>query len=119
MRSFAGVFLVSLADSSYSGTGGKPADLRPPPLNPLLGDILALLSSLFYALYVSLLKVRIRDESRVDMQLFFGFVGLFNVVTLWPLGLVVHYLDVEPFELPRNWQEWFNIGINVSVCRSI
>jgi len=119
MRSFAGVVLVSLADSSYPGTGAgkKPVDLRPLPLNPLLGDSLALVSAIFYALYVSLLKVRIREESRVDMQLFFGFVGLFNVITLWPLGVVVHFLDIEPFKLPQNLAEWLGIGINVSLCR--
>ncbi|KAJ6610110.1 hypothetical protein B0H10DRAFT_2062145, partial [Mycena sp. CBHHK59/15] len=49
---------------------------------PVLGDSLALISAIFYALYVILLKVRIRSESRVDMQLFFGFVGLFNVLSL-------------------------------------
>jgi len=114
MRSFAGVVLVSLADSSYPRTD-KPADLRPLSPNPLLGDSFALASALFYALYVSLLKVRMREESRVNMQLFFGFVGLFNVITLWPLGLVVHFLGVEPFELPQNWKEWSGIGINVSL----
>src|SRR5258706_941477 len=118
MCSFAGVLLVSLADSSNPFTN-KPADLRPLPPNPLLGDFLALVSALFYALYVSLLKVRIRDEHRINMQLFFGFVGLFNVITLWPLGFVVHFLGVEPFELPQNWKEWSGIGINVSLCTSI
>ena len=118
MCSFAGVVLVSLADSSNLLTG-KPADLRPLPPNPLLGDILALISALFYALYVSLLKVRIREENRINMQLFFGFVGLFNVVTLWPLGFMVHFLRIEPFEFPQNWKEWSGIGINVSLCSSI
>ncbi|KDQ30683.1 hypothetical protein PLEOSDRAFT_1074969 [Pleurotus ostreatus PC15] len=37
-------------------------------------DSLALLSAVFYALYVILLKVRIKSESRIDMQLFFGFM---------------------------------------------
>lgn len=121
MCSIAGVVLVSLADSSYPrpGTGTKPADLQLPPPNPLLGDSLALISAMFYALYVSLLKVWIRNESRVDMQLFFGFVGLFNTIALWPLGFVVHFLGVEPFELPWNWKECVGIGINVSLCQSI
>lgn len=118
LRSFAGVALVSLADSS-PGTGTKPGDLQLPPPSPLLGDSLALISAMFYALYVLLLKVRMHDESRVNMQLFFGFVGLFNAVTLWPLGLVVHYLGVEPFELPQNSRQWVGIGVNVSVCWSM
>jgi len=117
ITSFAGVLLVSLADSS-NPLSNKPADLRPLPPNPLLGDFLALVSALFYALYVSLLKVRIRDEHRINMQLFFGFVGLFNVITLWPLGFVVHFLGVEPFELPQNWREWSGIAINMLVTFS-
>lgn len=48
----------------------------PPPhkhvKNPILGDGLALLSAFCYAVYVILLKVRIGEEERVDMQLFFG-----------------------------------------------
>jgi solute carrier family 35 protein F5 len=67
---------------------------------PILGDFLALASALFYALYVILLKVRIRSESRIDMRLFFGFVGLFNILTCWPLGVFLHLVGVEPFELP-------------------
>lgn len=71
-----------------------------------------------YALYVLLLKVWMRDESRVNMQLFFGFVGFFSAITLWPLGFLLHFLGVEPFELPQNWRTWVGIGINVSLCRS-
>jgi solute carrier family 35 protein F5 len=66
----------------------------------ILGDFLALTSALFYALYVTLLKVRIRTESRIDMQLFFGFVGLFNILTCWLLGVFLHLTGAEPFELP-------------------
>jgi solute carrier family 35 protein F5 len=71
------------------------------PKNALLGDGLALLSAICYAVYVILLKVKIEDEERVDMQLFFGyvrslsllgarsshssFVGLFNTVFLLPV----------------------------------
>ncbi|KAI6133157.1 vacuolar membrane protein [Pisolithus croceorrhizus] len=52
---------------------------RPFHLLPVIGDILALLSALLYAIYMIFLKVKIREESRIDMQLFFGFVGLFNI----------------------------------------
>ena len=61
---------------------------------------MALLSALFYALYVTLLKVRIRSESRIDMQLFFGFVGLFNILMTWPIGVILHLTGIETFELP-------------------
>lgn len=82
--------------------------------HPILGDTLALISALFYALYVILLKVRIRSESRVDMQLFFGFVGLFSVLLCWPVGLVLHLTGGEIFELPRGGKILTGVLINVS-----
>lgn len=53
-----------------------------------------------YGIYTTLMKKRIGDESRVDMPLFFGFVGLFNLITLLPGFLVLHYTGIETFELP-------------------
>lgn len=80
----------------------------------LVGDGLALLSALFYAVYVILLKVRIRSESRIDMQLFFGFVGLFSIVTLWPIGLLLHFTGVEKIELPTSRRVLLGLLVNVS-----
>lgn len=80
----------------------------------ILGDALALLSALFYALYVTLLKVRIRSESRIDMQLFFGFVGLFNILTCWPIGILLHITGVERFEMPYTSKAVLALLINVS-----
>ena len=120
-RSFTGVILVSLSDSG----GTPPAPLAPAPtssLSPLrnghlslLGDSLALLSALFYAFYVILLKVRIRSESRIDMQLFFGFVGLFNISACWPIGVILHFTGVERFELPASGRAVAGLLVNVSL----
>jgi solute carrier family 35 protein F5 len=60
--SFFGVILVSLSDSSHKKDGTVNVtmlDMNDAPTvpKPLLGDALALLSALFYALYVILLKV--------------------------------------------------------------
>ncbi|KAJ6503418.1 vacuolar membrane protein [Mycena vitilis] len=104
--SFGGVLLVSLSDSVQPQQGAGPAsrplahttDLAP---RPILGDCLALISAVFYAIYVILLKVRMRSESRVDMQLFFGFVGLFNILSCWPMGIFLHIIGAETFELPK------------------
>ena len=81
---------------------------------PVLGDILALLSALFYALYVILLKVRIKEESRIDMQLFFGFVGLFNVLALWPIALILHFTGVERISPPPTTGTTVSVLLNVS-----
>ncbi|KAI0304928.1 hypothetical protein BC826DRAFT_978991 [Russula brevipes] len=112
VTSSVGVILVSLSDSEDTPPSGRPrpAPTSGRPLHPALqtgqhsivGDCLALLSALFYAVYVILLKVRIRSESRIDMQLFFGFVGLFNIVACWPIGVILHYTGAERFELPTS-----------------
>ena len=72
-----------------------------------------------------MLKYRIGHEDRVNMRLFFGnfagsvlcvprlffyfyfyflltvgFVGLFNIVLLWPGFIILHYTGLEQFEVP-------------------
>lgn len=103
-----GVVIVSLSDSTLptppaGEPRGQPAIeiASPTPSHPLLGDGLALLSALAYAAYVLLLKVRIRNEARISMTLFFGFVGMFNIVMFWPVGILLHALGVETFEWPH------------------
>ena len=76
-----------------------------------------MLSALFYAVYVILLKVRIRSESRIDMQLFFGFVGLFNILACWPIGIVLHFTGVERFEVPSAGRIVVGLLINVSCLK--
>jgi len=116
-NSFLGVIIVSLSDSEsnqLAGPASHPklhwagADSR-----ATLGDMLALISALFYAMYVIILKVRIKSESRIDMQLFFGFVGLFNILTCWPLGLILHLTGVEIFELPPSRKAITAVLVNV------
>lgn len=127
-----GVVLVSLDDSSSidhvpldstSATDIFPRSLSSTPLrdrsshpsysNPLLGDFLALFSGLFYALWVTLLKVRVHNESRVNMLLFLGFVGAITMALMWPLGVILHFTGVEPFEWPRSNGVWTFLAINV------
>ncbi|KAN0125193.1 hypothetical protein V8E52_001745 [Russula decolorans] len=128
VTSFAGVILVSLSDS-----GDAPPATRPSPTpssgrpllmgiqggeHSLLGDSLALLSALFYAVYVILLKVRIRSESRIDMQLFFGFVGLFNIIGCWPIGVLLHLTGVERVELPNSGRVVAGLLVNMAITLS-
>ncbi|KAJ0440268.1 putative EamA domain-containing protein [Helianthus annuus] len=77
-----GTVIVSLGDSK-TVTATAP--------NPALGDILALVSSAFYAIYITLIRKNIPDEDnddektgKVSMAQFLGFLGLFNL-----LGLIV------------------------------
>ncbi|KAF9960138.1 hypothetical protein BGZ72_007825 [Mortierella alpina] len=108
--SVLGVALVSQSDR-----GGNPSNEQCAPSAPLFGDFLALMSALFYGCYTVLLKVRIQNENRVNMSLFFGFVGLFNLVLLWPLFGVLHWTGVEPFELPGDSRIVWMIGVNALV----
>lgn len=84
-----------------------------------VGDGLALLSAIFYAIYVILLKVRIKEESRIDMQLFFGFVGLFNVLLLWPIGIILHLSGSEVFEFPHGRKALVAVCLNVSTSGNL
>lgn len=114
--------LVSLSDSQQSTPPTTPS-VEPPPATTnsltefaaahILGDFFALLSALFYALYVILLKVRIKEESRIDMQLFFGFVGLFNILACWPIGVFLHLIGIERLELPYTNKAIVALLINV------
>lgn len=103
--------LVAISDGSGSSILSKTANAN---VLPVLGDFLAFLSAVFYALYVVFLKVQIREESRIDMQLFFGFVGLFNIFLSWPMGIVLHLVGMERFEIPHTRNAITIIVVNVS-----
>jgi len=47
------------------------------------------------------------------MQLFFGFVGAFNIIALVPVGVVLHLTGYERFSLPSNRNEWGAVVLNV------
>ena len=116
--SFIGVLLVSLADYAPTESPAEAATATT-EYAPLLGDSLALISAFVYALYVTLIKVRVHNESRIDMQLFFGFVGLFNVLLCWPIGLIMHLVGMETLEEPRNRLELFQVIACVSATLSL
>jgi len=120
--SFIGVIVVSLSDSESKQPSGPASHPKPQQARvhsrATLGDVLALISALFYAMYVILLKVRIKSESRIDMQLFFGFVGLFNILICWPIGLVLHLARVEIFELPPSGKVMTAVLVNMAITLS-
>ncbi|KAM0787504.1 hypothetical protein ACM66B_003576 [Microbotryomycetes sp. NB124-2] len=123
--SIFGVFLISRGDAGAPASNGVPSNgddvifaataTAAAAPKAVLGDLLALLSALAYAVYVVLLKVRIKTEARVSMTLFFGFVGLFNILLIWPAGFVLHFLAIETWEWPRGGRLWLNIGLNAMI----
>ncbi|KAH8413755.1 hypothetical protein KR222_007377 [Zaprionus bogoriensis] len=68
------------------------------------GVLLALFSAFFYASYLVFVKRKSDTEEKVDIPLFFGFVGLWNVLLLWPIFFILHFTKIETFELPGQGQ---------------
>uniref|UniRef100_A0A8H8CRK7 EamA domain-containing protein n=1 Tax=Psilocybe cubensis TaxID=181762 RepID=A0A8H8CRK7_PSICU len=117
--SFTGVILVSISDSVPTQSIGPESSFNS-RVNSVafFGDALALLSAMFYAMYVILLKVRIKSESRINMQLFFGFVGLFNIIVCFPLGVILHLTGAEIFELPPSRKILSTMLVNMAITLS-
>ena len=53
-----------------------------------------------------LLRQKVSHEENMDVPMFFGFVGLFNAVLLWPGFFICHFTNSEPFEFPsvKQWE---------------
>ncbi|XP_060180363.1 thiamine-repressible mitochondrial transport protein THI74 [Lycium barbarum] len=100
-----GTIIVSLGDSK-SGTN-KVAS------NPVLGDILSLLSAALYAVYITLIRKKLPDDDgksgHASMAQFLGFLGLFNMLIFLPIPLVLNFANLEPF----NTLTWEQVGLIV------
>ncbi|XP_068645686.1 thiamine-repressible mitochondrial transport protein THI74-like [Aristolochia californica] len=87
----AGTIIVSLGDSE-AGASSVASD-------PLLGDILALVSAGLYAVYITLIRKKLPDEEKgegqASMAQFLGFIGLFNLLIFLPVALVLNFIKVE------------------------
>lgn len=55
---------------------------------------------------MTIIKKKVGDEARVNMPLFFGFVGLCNTILLLPGLPILHYLHIETFILPPTRRIW-------------
>jgi solute carrier family 35 protein F5 len=100
--SLAGIALISSIDlSGRDNDADHRGDFPEKTTWELaVGDGLAFMSAVMYGIYAVFMKSRIGDESRVDMPMFFGLVGLLNVVLLWPGFFILHFTGIEPFALP-------------------
>lgn len=98
-----GTIIVSLGDSE-TGTSSVAS-------NPTLGDILALVSSAFYAVYITLIRKNLPDEDndakigKFSMAQFLGFLGLFNLLIFSPVAVVLHLTNLEPFDT-ISWKQF-------------
>ena len=104
--SFAGILLITNSDTSMSQAQAEPLGMSTTATSgksfeELTGNILALLGAACYGIYSTLLKKKVGDESRINVKLFFGFVGLITLLCLWPSLILLHLLKWETFELPK------------------
>lgn len=101
-----GTVIVGLADSE-SGINAIAT-------NPVLGDVLALVSACFYAVYISLIRKRLPDENKgegqASMAEFLGYLGLFNLLIFLPVALVLHFTKIEPFNSLTLYQFGLIVG---------
>ncbi|XVE72779.1 hypothetical protein DITRI_Ditri11bG0065900 [Diplodiscus trichospermus] len=99
----AGTIIVSLGDSSNSKNLSVIAS------NPVLGDILALLSAALYAVYVTLIRKKLPDDDeksgRASMAQFLGFLGLFNLLIFLPFALILNITNLESFHT-LSWKQF-------------
>ncbi|XP_031725231.1 solute carrier family 35 member F5 [Anarrhichthys ocellatus] len=82
-----------------------------PDENGVTGSLWSLAGAVLYAVYIVMIKRRVDREDKLDIPMFFGFVGLFNLLLLWPGFLLLHYTGFEAFELPSQLV-WTYILIN-------
>lgn len=101
----AGTVIVSLGDSETA--------LSATASNPLLGDILALVSAALYAVYITLIRRKLPDDDGksgiVSMAQFLGYLGLFNLLIFLPVALILNFTKLEPFKVLT----WKQVGLLV------
>ncbi|XP_056392272.1 solute carrier family 35 member F5 [Hyla sarda] len=97
--SIGGVALVSLSGSENSR------------VKDTIGTLWSLLGAMLYAVYIVMIKRKVDREEKLDIPMFFGFVGLFNLLLLWPGFFLLHYTQFEAFEFP-NKLVWMYLVIN-------
>lgn len=96
----AGTIIVSLGDSETGLTAAS---------NPLLGDILAIVSAALYAVYITLIRKKLPDDDgrngHASMAQFLGFLGLFNLIIFLPVALILNFTKLEPFSV-LTWEQF-------------
>ncbi|KAM0452331.1 hypothetical protein ACHAO4_005542 [Trichoderma viride] len=112
LASLTGVALISMVDLSGKSDENRGSFPHKTPGQIALGDTMAFMSAVLYGIYVTVMKRRVGNEDKVNMQLFFGLVGVFNLSLLWPLFFVLHWTGMETFELPPTSQIWTIIIVN-------
>ncbi|CDK24498.1 unnamed protein product [Kuraishia capsulata CBS 1993] len=98
--SITGIFLITLSDSHSKHNDALK--------NPILGDFIALCGSFAYACYLIIMKVKMGDSTDPQNdRIVFAWVGVFTLVLFWPVMLILHITNVQPFYWPGSGTVWF------------
>ncbi|KRX20534.1 Solute carrier family 35 member F5 [Trichinella nelsoni] len=81
-------------------------------LSTPLGVVWAIFGSIGYSTYVVLLRHQVDCEEKLEIPMFFGFVGVFCLLTLWPALFLFDYLGIESLHPMPNSSQWRYIILN-------
>ncbi|KAE9463782.1 hypothetical protein C3L33_04318, partial [Rhododendron williamsianum] len=105
--------ILCMAGTVIVGLGDSETGLSATASNPLLGDILALVSAALYAVYITLIRRKLPDDDGksgiVSMAQFLGYLGLFNLLIFLPVALILNFTKLEPFKVLT----WKQVGLLV------
>ena len=89
--SVLGVILIAFADSSGQQHGSQ-----------IMGDLICVLSTIVYALFLTIMKKYIVHEDSINWNVYFTFTGMTTVVLWFPVLIFLHLFNIETFELPNH-----------------
>jgi solute carrier family 35 protein F5 len=114
VASLMGIILISTVDLSGTDNDDNRGNFPHKSQGEIaIGDAMAFGSAIMYGIYAVVMKKRIGNEDRVNMPLFFGLVGLINVLFLWPGLIVLHFTRVEEFSLPPTQKIWIIVLVSI------
>ena len=70
-------------------------------INPILGDIYAVIAQVFFSLSTVLMNKLIpNSDPDFDWQIYFALMGVFYLIGLFPLFFIFIFTGIEIFEFP-------------------